>query len=125
MAIPRQRHGTEKAAAHRTEPSAGRSGHGFVGGGQLRALLGPGRARPHEHPRRPVTAVVADAADQGGVAIPGQLAGAEAGYPAFVVGGQLRALLRPGRPRAHEHPRRPHPAVVGDRADKGGVAIPR
>lgn len=45
---------------------------GLTGTGELFSLLGPGRARASEDPRRPDVAAVAGAADQRGVAVGGQ-----------------------------------------------------
>src|SRR5205814_1805571 len=68
----------------------------------------PSRPRPREHPRRPPAAVVTGAADQRRVAIGRQRdARALPGTRASHAGAdQLRALLRPRRPRTREHPRR-------------------
>ena len=95
--------------------------------GQLRALLRPGAARAGEHPRRPrrrrlsfeppIRAVFPSADNATLVA---EVAGAD-----LAGAGQLRALLRPGRARAREHPRRPDEAVVDRAADQGGVPVRR
>ena len=87
------------------------AGPGLVAGGELWALLGPGRARAREHPRRPdARRCRCPAADQGRVAVSGQRhAVAELAGSGLVAGGELWALLGPGRARAREHPRRPDP----------------
>ena len=100
-------------------------------GRELWALLSPGRARAREHPRRPSLEAVVVAADQSRVAVGRQRhAHAEPAPPLLVrwgdgliAGGELRALLGPGRARAREHPRRPNRAVVVRAADQGRVAV--
>src|ERR1700727_1980583 len=63
---------------------------------ELPALLGPGRARTREHPRRPGGAAVVARADQRGVAVSGDRdAKAESPGCDFARAGELCALLDP------------------------------
>src|SRR5207253_1095727 len=76
--------------------------------------------------RRPMVVVVVWAADQRSSAVARQRdAEALVGVADRARSYELRALLRPGRARAREHPRRPHAAVVVRAADQRGAAVAR
>ena len=99
---------------------------GLAAARELWALLGPGRARAREHPRRTDTAVVVGTADQRGVAVARQRhAVAESACADLAAACELCALLGPGRARAREHPRRADAAVVAVAADQRRVAVGR
>src|SRR5262249_16875527 len=99
-------------------------------GGELSALLRPGRTGARELPRRPNFVVVAGTSDQPGIPVGGERDGvAEVARPGLAGTRELRALLRPGRGRAREPPRRSDPVssralwVVVVAADQRGVAV--
>src|SRR5262249_9459523 len=97
--------------------------------GELSALLGPGRARAREDPRRPNSVVKGGAADQrGGAGACGdgeRHVEAEDGLADFSRRLPLFARLGPGRARAGEDPRRADERGVGLAADQRGVAFVR
>ena len=119
VAVSGQRHAEAELTA----------GSGLAAGGELWALLGPGRARAREHPRRPDVAVV-DRRRRSGPCCRQRTAPRccrSRRSPVSSLAGELGALLGPGRPRAREHPRRPRPKLFVGRvrvaADQGRVAV--